>query len=174
LGAVFANPSKNANNNANTATEYAPKPEIDFPGGAYNSAITVTINVPAGFTARYELNTGNNGSAKVDEPDSNSSIYTAPLVFNNTKVLKVRLFDNAGQLLPGFVETNTYLINENHDIYVLSVSGKNNIITLLDGDIDLYPTAHWEFFDETGKQVVGHILKGVLIFLPETKPVMVV
>jgi len=160
--AVFANPTKNANNNANSATGYAPNPVIDFPAGAYNSAITVSINVPVGFTARYEINTGNNSSAKVDEPTANSSIYTTPLTFNNTTVLKVRLFDNGGQLLPGFIETNTYLINENHSIYVLSVSGKNNIITLLDGEIDLYPTAHWEFFDETGTfvtEVAGNLNK---------------
>jgi len=150
---VFANPTKNANNNANAATGYAPNPVIDFPAGAYNSAITVTVNVPSGFTARYELNTGNNSTAKVDEPDSDSPVYTTPLSISKTTVLKVRLFDNAELLLPGFIETNTYLINENHNIYILSVSGKNNIITLLDGNIELYPTAHWEFFDETGTQV---------------------
>jgi len=121
------------------------------PSGAHPSAITVTVDVPIGFTARYELNVGNNATARVNEPTAASAAYTGPLTFSQTTVIKVRLYDDAGVLLPGFSETNTYLIGENHSIYTLSVSGKNNIITLLDGSITLYPTAHWEFFDETGQ-----------------------
>ncbi len=158
---VFTNPTQNAANNT-TPSDYAPFPDIDIPSGAHPGAVTVTVNVPAGFTARYELNTGNNSTARVDDPDQNSTAYTSPLTFNNTTVFKVRLYDNAGQLIPGFIETNTYLINENHEIYTLSVSGKNNLITLLDGQIDLYPTAHWEFFDETGElvtEVAGNLNK---------------
>jgi|GEM_PF-308626 len=157
---VFANPTRNAPNNA--ATDYTPYPEIDIPSGAHPGAVTVTVNVPTGFTARYEVNTGNNNTAKVKDPSISSTAYTSPLTFTNTTVLKVRLYDNAGQLLPGFIETNTYLINENHGIYTLSVSGKNNIIALLKGSIDLYPTAHWEFFDETGElvtEVAGNLNK---------------
>lgn len=160
--AVFENPTKNANNNANAATNYAPNPIINIPAGAYANSVTISIIVPTGFTARYEINTGNNNSAKIEEPSSSSSIYTSPLTFNSTTVLKVRLFDDSGQLLPSFIETNTYLINENHTIYTLSVSGKNNIISLLEGDSTLYPLAHWEFFDETGtlvSEVAGNLNK---------------
>ncbi len=157
---VFANPTQNAPNN--NPTDYAPYPELDTPSGAHLGVTTVVINVPPGFTARYELNTGNNSTAKVDDPSPSSTAYSSPLTFANTTVLKVRLYDNLGQLLPGFIETNTYLINENHSLYTLSVSGKNNIISLLDGSIDLYPTAHWEIFDETGElvtEVAGNLNK---------------
>lgn len=148
---VFSNPTKNAANN--NGTNYAPSPMLSIPSGAHNGPVSLVIDVPAGFTARYELNTGNNSTARVLDPISTSTIYNSPISINNTTVIKVRLFDNAGILLPGFVETNTYLINENHNLYTLSVSGKNNIITLLEGQINLYPTAHWEFFNESGDLV---------------------
>lgn len=160
--AIFKNPTKNANNNSDNATNYAPNPIINTPSGAHSNSVTVSVIVPMGFTARYEINTGNNNTAKIEEPSSNSTAYTAPLTFNNTTVFKVRLFDNSGQLLPGFIETNTYFINENHNLYTLSVSGKNNLITLLKGDSTLYPLAHWEFFDETGTlvtEVAGNLNK---------------
>jgi len=147
---VFTSPTKNLPN-AISGSDYCPLPEIDVPSGAHPGSISVTIDVPIGFTARYELNVGTNATARVLDPTAGSAVYTGALNFNQTTILKVRLFDDAGVLLPGFVETNTYLIGEDHSIYTLSVSGKNNIITLLDGSISLYPTAHWEFFDEGGE-----------------------
>lgn len=157
---VFATPTLGGANKA--ATDYSPYPDIDMESGAYNSSITVSINVPAGFKARYTVNTGTNMTGQSLDPTATSQVYTGPLTLSNTTVLKVRLYDDAGILLPGFVETNTYLINENHGVYVLSVSGKKNILDLVNGDIDLYPTAHMEIFDETGTlvtEVAGNLNK---------------
>jgi len=157
---VFDTPTLGASNQA--ASDYSPYVDIDMESGAYNAAITVTINVPAGFTARYTVNTGNNNTSQSLDPTVSSTAYSSPLTISNTTVLKVRLFDDAGIMLPGFIETNTYLINENHGIYVLSVSGKKNILDLVNGNIDLYPTAHMEMFDESGElvtEVAGNLNK---------------
>ena len=158
--AVFATPSPGATNLI--ASDYAPYPDIDMESGAYPSQISVSLTVPTGFTARYELNTGTNTSGQVLDPTATSTAYTSPITIANTTSLKVRLFDDAGILLPGFIETNTYLINENHTMYTLSVTGKKNILDLVNGDIDLYPRAHMEIFDETGQlitEVAGNLNK---------------
>jgi hypothetical protein len=62
-------------------------------------------------------------------------------------VLKARVFSNNPQILPGLIEFNTYLINVNHHLPVVSVAG-NQLLNLLDGDQSLRPRGSIEFFNK--------------------------
>jgi len=143
---IFPTPTEGASNNSSTSyPSYVNSPTPDPSAGFYTGSVTVSIPVPTGYVARYTLDS--------TDPTSSSTLYSSPIVISQTSVLKVRLFDLSGTELESFVKTNSYFIDETHNLYVLSVSGKSNILDLVNGDISLYPLGVFEWFDENGERV---------------------
>ena len=123
---------------------YAEKPTFSSVAGFYTAQVTVGITVPANTTVRYTTD----GS----RPTSTSTVYMSDIVISNTTVLRATAFHDNGNILPSFITTNTYFIDEIHTVPVVSVSGGAEINTLLDGS-QSEPLGYFELFDESGNEV---------------------
>jgi gliding motility-associated-like protein len=90
-----------------------------------------------GVTIRYTTN----GS----EPTAASTAYVAPIPVNVTTVIRAKAFSSNPAILPSFIETNTYLINVNHTIPIVSVCSPdyNNLFNNVMPDI----YSSLEYFD---------------------------
>lgn len=107
---LFTTPTPNANN-AGGVNFYPPKPVFSLAPGFYASAQSVSITcADPTATIRYTLD----GS----DPTATSTAYAGPINIPSTKVLRAAAF---GTTLSSFTETNTYFINVNHSIPVVSV-----------------------------------------------------
>lgn len=108
---LFSTPTPNAAN-AGAIPFYTPKPTFSLAPGFYAGTQTVSISC-ADPTAiiRYTLD----GT----DPSLASTQYTGPITLSTTKVLRAAAYSNVN--LASFTETNTYFINVNHSIPVVSV-----------------------------------------------------
>ena len=79
----YAKPTPNESNSSGMAG-YAQKPKITTPGGTFDSAQSVSIEVPENCTATYTTD----GTV----PQENSSRYSGPISVSRTTVLRVRSF----------------------------------------------------------------------------------
>lgn len=107
---LFTTPTPGA---ANTGAQefYEPKPVMSLPPGFYSGPQVVTITcADAAATIRYTTD----GST----PNAGSTAYSGPININTTTVLRAAAF---GTNQPSFNETNTYFINVNHTVPVVSV-----------------------------------------------------
>ena len=98
---------------ANTGAQefYTPKVIMDIAPGFYPAAVNVTLTC-AEATAQIRYTTDGTN------PTAASTLYTGPVNIASTSVLRAIAI---GVNDPSFIETNTYFINENHDIPVVSV-----------------------------------------------------
>jgi hypothetical protein len=139
---VFANPTPfQANTGAHSG--YTTVPQFSHVAGHYASGQTITLT-PANTNEeiRYTLN----GS----EPVATSPLYTQPILANQTTVIRARAFSSDTSLVPGFIGTRTFLINENHSLPVFSFAGNSDLLQLFNGNRYLRPLGSFEFFDENG------------------------
>jgi hypothetical protein len=136
---VFISPTPGSTNTTPAYTRYAEKPEMNVAGGFYANGITVSItsNEP-NSVIRYTTN-GN-------DPVSGSTIYANPISVNSTKIIKARVFSNDASILPGLVEFNTYFINEDFTLPVVSIAA-NSLTTLLNGNGDIIPFGSIEYYN---------------------------
>ncbi|MBK6963629.1 MAG: CotH kinase family protein [Bacteroidales bacterium] len=137
---VFTNPSPGTSNNLSTVyTRYAEQPSMSIEGGFYDEAVIVefSTNEP-NSVIRYTTN-GN-------EPGPESPVYTMPISVLVTKILKAKVFSNDETILPSLIEYNTYFINEDFTVPVVSIAA-NDLITLLNGSYDTYPWGTIEYFN---------------------------
>ena len=101
-----------------------------------------------------------------------------PIIINETSVIRAVVYDKSNNNLPSFVETNTYFINSNHTVNVISIAG-DQVDNLLNGN-QIKPIGSFEIFDENGDlideatgnlmstgMIHGHMHKEVSIILPE-------
>lgn len=136
---IFTTPTPGASNSS-PKQEYASKPSFDQTSGFYSSAITLTISTPdANITIRYTTD-GN-------EPTSTSTIYSTPINISSTQVIRAKAFSSIANIPPSFTNSNTYFINENHSIAVISVFG-DDVDDLFSG-IYVDADAGLEYFDVT-------------------------
>ena len=147
------------------------KPLFSITGGLYPAAQSVELSAaPEGSIIKYTTD----GS----EPASGSHTYSEPLPVYFSQVIKARLFE-AGKL-PGEVVTESFIIDKETDLPVLSVS--TNHQNLWDFDFGLYQNnlknrevfAHLEYYDVNGNKDfsinAGLQLFGSQIFLFDQKP----
>lgn len=129
--------------NGTAYTQYLETPEFNPPAGFYNNSQTLTISTsnPAD-TIRYTTD----GST----PNANSTIYTSPININSTTIIKARSYN--GTLPKSFIETNTYFINENFTLPVISVSGDYEALFAGGSNGEIKST--FEFFDFDKQQKV--------------------
>ena len=107
----FSSPTPGKENGSGTR-EIAYTPIIDMASGVYNNVEEVIVQVKAGGTIYYTLD----GS----KPTKNSKVYKGPLSLAKTSVVKVMSVENGKLSSP--VVVNSYIINENHTMPVMSVS----------------------------------------------------
>ncbi len=130
-----------SNDNTLTKTAYAARPTMDQVAGFYTGQVTVAISsTEPDAVIRYTL-TGK-------EPNANSPVYTQALVLTKTTVVKAATFSNNPLIHKSFVQFNTYFINEDHSLAVVSVAS-DGVLELANGDQSLRPWGSIEFFDKS-------------------------
>ncbi len=139
---IFLNPSPGAPN-GNAVKEYTSKPEFNAAPGFYSGSLTVGISGAPGSEIRYTLD----GS----EPTAASTLFTNPITITQTTVIKAISFDADPQTPASFVEANTYFIDEDHTVPVISISG-SDLEQLLNGQ-QFDPQGAFELFGED-KQLI--------------------
>jgi len=133
-------PTKGSSNSSSSFYDaYAAKPEMDSTAGFYSSGITVTITTTeTDATIHYTID----GS----KPTSGAPVYSSPVVVSNTKIVKAIAVSDNPDILPSFIEFNTYFIDVDHELVILSTSA-DDLDELLNGDASLRPHGTFEYFD---------------------------
>lgn len=139
---VFASPTPGTAN-VNGSSNYTSRPTFNLPPGKYPGPISITLSSTGpNEQIRYTLN----GST----PTMASPLYSGPINISQTTVVRARAFSTSGNILPGFIETNTYFINENSTLPVLSFSGDTDLLQLLNGNGTIEPRGYLEYFLSDG------------------------
>lgn len=139
---VFLTPTPNAANSGGV-DYYTARPTMSLAPGFYTGTQSVTLACPdASAAIRYTLD----GSAVT----STSPLYSAPLSISATTVVRAAAFNPT--LQPSFMETNSYFINVNHTLPVVSVCG-TNVYTLIangqaNGPSGPNKVGHFELFEQ--------------------------
>jgi gliding motility-associated-like protein len=112
---LYTTPTPNASNTG-FVPFYVPKPVMSVTHGFYSGpqSITITCTDP---TAEIRYTT--NGST----PTATSTLYASPIAVNTTTVVRARAFKVGNP--NSFVESNTYFINVDHTMPVISVGGQS-------------------------------------------------
>lgn len=137
---VYTN-STPGSSNVGVMQEYAIKPQLSVFPGFYTSPQSVAIVSPDPNVDIYYTTDGS-------EPTTGSILYSGAINIATTTVLRAKAFSTVANIPPSFIETNTYFINENHSIPVISICG-DEILTLLNGTQN-EPIGALEFFDRSG------------------------
>ena len=139
---VFISPSVNSSNTGAAYPGYVSKPSFSVAAGFYTAAVSVDITcADTNAVIRYTLD----GS----QPGNSSAIYSSPITISATKVLKAVAFNTASGKLPSFVAYQTFFVNVNHSLPVVSISATG--LTSLANNINssLRPFGSIEYFDAT-------------------------
>ena len=146
---IFPNPTKNESNEGASYLSYAQQPEMNFEAGFYEGGLLLEILTAEPDAEIYYTLDG-------DVPDAESSMYTAPLWITSTQIVKAMVIPHAyledfvdSDVYPSFMTFNTYFINENHNLPVLSTSAYQ-LTNLLNGNQGLRPHGTIEYFDSDG------------------------
>ena len=112
------------------------------PGGIYNDISSLTIEFDNSSYAEiyYTLD----GSV----PTDNSLKYTQPIVLNKTTVVRAVSYLNGMPI--GNIVTNSYIINENHTLPVISLSMPQSSFNYVHSNIgsDFTTPAHTDFYEK--------------------------
>ncbi|HLP63488.1 CotH kinase family protein [Flavobacterium sp.] len=138
---VFSTPTPGTSNTGGFSN-YTTKPLFSVPPGKYTSPVTVQLSsTGTNEQIRYTLN----GTT----PTAASTLYTGPITISQSTVVRARSFSTVPGKIPGFIETNTYFINENSSLPVISLSGDADLLQLLNGTQN-EPTGYLEYFESNG------------------------
>lgn len=139
---VFSTPTP-GDTNTGGFSNYTSKPSFDVQAGRYQGSVTFSLTSSG---ENEDIRYTTNGAT----PTITSSLYTAPVTLNATTVVRARSFSSDPTIIPGFIETNTYFINENSTLPVFSFAGDANLSQLFGGNQALRPIAHFEYFENDG------------------------
>jgi hypothetical protein len=111
----FPNPTPGLPNSTTSfiETTKAEVPVFSMQGGVFTDTQNISLSVSSPTAEIYYTLDGS-------IPDLSSLVYSSPLEITSTTVLRARVFDP--QYLPGDVITNTYIIDENSDLTIISVA----------------------------------------------------
>lgn len=113
--AYFPTATPGAPNDTQAYTGMSNQPMILTCGGSYQGSVTVSITNDLGGHVYYTTD----GS----QPTTSSSVYTGPLTFDHTTILRARIIDDGK--MPGPVLTESYFVNEafaGHHLPVISIA----------------------------------------------------
>lgn len=172
---LFPEPTPGFSNTTAGFKKVAPVPDFSVQGGIFNNSFTVelTSSLP-GTTIRFTRD----GSI----PHDTSRAYTSPILLENTTVLRARVFGT--EMVPGETVTQTYFINEDFSLPVVSLA--TDPANFWDNEMGIYVFGdnadtlnypywgsnfwedwerplHIEFFETDGRRMFG-IDAGVKIF----------
>jgi hypothetical protein len=163
---LFDTPTPDTTNSISACySGYAGTPAFSLPAGFYSGTQTVGISGPPGEIIHYTTD----GSV----PVFTSPVYSAPIPVTQNRVIRARSFPTNANYLPGQDVVNTYFINENVSVPVISLS--TDSLNLFDANYGIYmlgPNAdsinppffganfwmgwarpsHVEYFDQGGTQ----------------------
>lgn len=110
----FGNPTPGISNNFSTTfLGYTKEPEFSVASGFYNGNVEVSIaNMEPGDTIRYSLDGG--------WISDTSEIFPEYISIDSTSVLRAQVYKSG--FLPGNVSSNSYFINLNTELTVMSIS----------------------------------------------------
>ena len=153
--ALFVSPTPgDPNQNETPYNNYKATPTMNYQPGLYPSQIDLTISCNDIDAQIYYTLDGSFPTAASNYYgylDQNGVLITENPIINisSTTVVRARAISNSPSFLNSFVETNTYFINENHDVSIISISG-NEVDELINGEVYLRPIGAFEIFDENG------------------------
>ena len=102
-----------SNNNTSCATAIMDDPQFSLEAGFYNGIQTVSLTtLQLGAVIRYTTNG--------DIPDESSAVYINPIEIDSTTVIRARCFGSS-EFLPSNTVTNTYFINDDFSLPVISL-----------------------------------------------------
>ena len=110
----FRTPSFNADN-TDGRRSIAPMPVSLKPDGVFNDVKAVTAELSGEGTIHYTLNGA--------EPDASSPVYDGPIEITKTCVLRAKVITD--DMIPSRTLTLSYIINENHELPVVSLATDN-------------------------------------------------
>jgi hypothetical protein len=142
---IYTNPTPGASNSNSTPyADYTIKPVMSMAAGFYDGPITVEITTdePDG-EIHYTLD----GS----QPFMTSPVYEGPIEITSTTIVNARVYNEDPARLRSFIEFNTYFINEDHNMAVMSCSAEQ-LDNLLNGNSSLRPFGTFEYFNEEGER----------------------
>lgn len=117
--AIFTLPTPGFSNSGLYYTGYTEGvADFTLDAGFYSGEQTIEIIFPVGTEIHYTLD-GN-------LPTVSDPLFIDPITINNTTVIKARIFDPSGNLLPGNTSTSTFFIDENISVPVISITTNNN------------------------------------------------
>ena len=120
---LFVTPTPNAANTG-ASPDYVARPVMNQAAGNYSGSVNVSITCA---TAGAEIRYTTDGS----EPTAASTLYSSAVSIITTTVLRARAFLAATP--SSFVESNTYFINVNHTMFIVSVFGGAPVDDLFNG-----------------------------------------
>ncbi|MBA4240203.1 MAG: hypothetical protein C0448_05730 [Sphingobacteriaceae bacterium] len=149
---IFTSPTPNASNTSTAYDAYAPTPVMNVAPGFYSGTKIVSLSVtPSNSLTIYYTTDGS-------EPTTGSSMYVStPVSISTTSVLRAYAVSSNPSILPSFMETNTYFINEtiNAQYGVVSISGGSPLDQLLGGTQN-NPKTHFEYFENQAFKTEGY------------------
>ncbi len=142
---IFTNPTpKSTNNTAEAFASYTGKPQMSVPAGFYNDAITIGMSTGEPDVSIHYTTDGS-------EPTQASPVYRAPFLVSQTTIVIARAYSSNQEVLPGLVNFNTYFINDEHTMAVISASAAQ-LDDLLNGNQSLRPFGTFEYFNDAGQR----------------------
>ncbi len=134
----------NSNSNSTAYANYAEKPEMSLEAGFYSISVIVeiTTNQP-----NSEIHYTTNGS----KPISTSPVYSGPINITSTTIVKAVTICSDPDILYSLIEFNTYFINDNHTMAIMSTSA-GQLDNLLNGNSSLRPFGTFEYFNKEGER----------------------
>jgi gliding motility-associated-like protein len=147
---IFTTPTPNAPNTGGM-NYYSAKPTTNLQGGFYNGTQSVTCSTTDGTATLYYTLDGS-------VPTTASTVYSGAISITATTVLRVKGFSSDPNVPPSFTETNTYFIDENHTVPVLSVCGDQIVDFLNDvapGSFSNNFDGAFELFEENNGALVS-------------------
>lgn len=110
----FDSPTPDTTNNTSAFyTNYLNKPTFSLGAGFYNSTQTLSMTSSTGLV-RYTLDG--------KDPDQTCALYSTPITIDSTMVVRARTYSTNPLELPSEIITNTYFINENIELPVVSLT----------------------------------------------------
>jgi len=146
--AIFTSPTKGIYNSGPNFTAYAQAPIMSIEAGFYNGSVSVELSTEEpNSTMRY--------TTDGKRPTTSSPVYSNAISINSTTILKATCFSNDNQVLPSLITFNTYFINVEHDLPILSTSS-NTLKPMLNGNASLKPHGTIEYFKDGERLDYGY------------------
>ncbi|MBC8197757.1 MAG: CotH kinase family protein [Candidatus Marinimicrobia bacterium] len=139
---IFPSPTKNGANIGLNYIDYAEAPTMSLEAGFFSGSQILDISTDEPLSNIYYTTNGN-------LPTVNSTLYEGTLLITHTLIYKAIVISNDIDILPSFITFNTYFIDENHALPILSTSA-SQLTTLLNGNQGLKPHGTIEYFDVNG------------------------